>query len=725
MSILLMIFGAVFAQERVELRRGEEKIDVVRDAWGIPHIFAPSVESAFWAEGYTEAQDRFNQMDRVRRAAKGELAEVAGKKALGNDIDRRKRGYREAELQEMFESGGERFRGILRAYAEGVNAWRAESKKEARPWSVTDSVAVAVMMARRFGEAGDEELTIQEFFQTAAKSAGEEKAREMLEDVIRLQDDSAPTTLGDHRRVRASGKEQGFLPPVRMDEGWLVRHAGEMADLRQVRASLGIPVYFGSNAWAVMPKKSKSGNAMLYGGPMMGFDSPSICNEIHLNAPGLNAAGMSFPGAPGVLIGFNETMAWTTTSGSSDLVDIYELELDPENPGRYRHQGEWKEFEKVEEEVKVAGEASQKVVVYRSVYGPLVEDPDPKTNRAYAMAMSFWKREAETFEGAVEIEFARNVEEARGAVRKIVTSHNYFAADREGHIGFWYCGRHPRRAKGHDPRFPQKGDGSMDWTGFLPFEEWPQGIDPASGFFGNWNNKPTRDWFFLPHGKIFWGKRIFDELERSGKIDREKVWSLSRETAYHAFQADYFLPYILPHVQDPELRKELTEWDHLSREGEVGTELVSNWVQKMIPRVFGKDLGVIALDRRSHRYLVDPLLYLLEGESSVVRLRHEWGKGRDLQNDAAVILEAVLKGGREKLAYHEPTIDFRGKQRAIPSEDGRGTFQMAVELTKEGPIARTLAAPGQSEASDSPHFADQLDLFREWKGKSLELMKKP
>ena len=120
------------------LQRGEEKIEIFRDEWGIPHIFAPSMEGAIWAQGWTEAADRFKQMDRFRRAGKGELAEIAGRDSLKQDIDVRKRGYTTAEMRKMVAAMNENSRKMLQAYADGVNAWLKKSKEDARPWDATD-----------------------------------------------------------------------------------------------------------------------------------------------------------------------------------------------------------------------------------------------------------------------------------------------------------------------------------------------------------------------------------------------------------------------------------------------------------------------------------------------------------------------------------------------------------------------------------------------------------
>lgn len=711
------------------LKRGDEEIRVYRDGWGIPHVFAKTPAGAFWAQGWLECQDRFWQMDLFRRGAKGKASELRGKEALANDRDRLRRGYTEEELQEMVRSGGERFRLAVGAYAEGVNAWLhsgaalppeyATLKETPPPWSETDTLAVGVSMARRFGEAGDNELTVVRVMGELAKKVGEADAKKILDDLLREQDPSAPTTLNDYLRDKKDTKK-GLAPAAGLSDEAYALYRAELDDILSSRAALGLPTYFGSNAWVAAPKKSKSGNPLLYGGPMMGFATPSICNEVHLVADGLDVAGMTFPGAPGVMIGWNGSLAWTTTSGGADLVDVYMLDLNPEDPEEYRYGDGWKKFEILDRDIHVQGGAVEKVRVRRSVYGPLAGEPDLKAHRAATLKMSFWKREQSTFEGVLDLNFARSVEEFQSGVYKIVTTHNFFCATRDGHIGFWYCGAHPIRKPAHDPRFPQDGKGGMDWVGILPAEKWPQKVDPDWGYFANWNNKPAADWPYAGVGKIFWGKKIIDVLEAEEKFDAGRFGQLARLTAYHAYLADYFAPILLEAAadsDDPDVKRALAvleKWDHQSVEGHPGPVLIEKWMRIVMSRLFGGIIDPILLASRDvQRYLSDPLLYVLLGSKSPVALHFDYAKGKDLKALVRDSLRDAMKGDPDALAWKEPVIDFGGAGKA-KSMRGRGTYQMVVEMTPDGPRAMTLAAPGQSERPESPHYQDQKALFETW-----------
>ncbi|MBI2930092.1 MAG: penicillin acylase family protein [Planctomycetes bacterium] len=709
------------------LRTGSEDLEVYRDDWGIPHVFAKSLHGAFWAEGYIEAQDRLGQLERFRRSAKGDLAELLGESELKSDIERRRNGYSEAELQAMFDASSDRMRASFRAYAAGINAFLREGAmvydRKPRPWSETDSVAIGVMMSRTFGEAGaDHELVIQSVYAQLEKRLGADKASLLLHDILRDHDPFAPTTLNDHDHVPAGpppkDEKHNFAP---VDREWLAEVLREREEVLAHRETIGIPTYGGSNAWVIAPKKSATGRPILYGGPMMGFKTPSICNEIHLVAPGLNVAGMSFPGVPGVMIGFNQRIAWTTTSGGADLVDIYTLDLNPENHGQYRYKDQWLPFEASEVEFKVAGQEPRRETILRSRYGPIVGPIDRKHLRAHVKASSFWMKEHRTFEAVLDFNFAGSLEEFRRSVSKIVTSHNFFVADKDGHIGFWYCGAHPKRRPGHDPRFPQKGDGSMDWEGVLPFEEWPQAVDPPHGFFANWNNKPTRAWEPSGFGKIFWGKKIIDTLESNDTLTFDQAEALARETAYHDYVAEYTVPHILSaarDAKDAEVARAvelLSRYDFVKREGRPEPVIVERWTRAMVAKVFGDEFFPMPITSREvRRFFGDPLLYLLEGNGLV---KYDFVGTGDLKAMAVEALQEAVKGGVDALAWQDDRVDFKGKIGRIKSAKGRGTFQMTVEISKDGPRARTLAAPGECESEESAHYADQLPLFERWEYK--------
>jgi len=259
------------------------------------------------------------------------------------------------------------------------------------------------------------------------------------------------------------------------------------------RRALGLPYKFGSYAWVVSPQRSASGNALLLGGPQMGFATPQIAHEIHLMAPGLNVVGMGFAGIPGVLIGHNERLAWTTTSGLGDAIDVFAERLHPEDKHRYLHNGKWREMECSREVIAVKGAEPVTYETWRTLHGPVVEW-DEGAGVAYTWCATFAGRELETLVAILDFGRAQDVEAFRQAARNVTTSHNFLCATVEGDIGFWYCGRYPKRAPPADHRLPVPGTGEYDWQGMWAFEEQPQVVNPSQGFLANWNNKPAIWW---------------------------------------------------------------------------------------------------------------------------------------------------------------------------------------------------------------------------------------
>ena len=260
----------------------------------------------------------------------------------------------------------------------------------------------------------------------------------------------------------------------------------------------------------------------------------------------------------------------------------------------------------------------------------------------------------------------------------------------------------------------------MDWIGLMEFKDAPRGLDPKHGFYANWNNKPARAWEPSGFGKVFWGKKIIDVLEEREKIGFERLLEIARLTAYHSFLADYFVPHILraaKDAEDPDVKRAaeiLAAWDRQEVEGSPAPVILERWLKGALARVFGEYVDPLLLSSKEiQRYLVDPLLYAFEGRPQ----RGAFAREKDLAKITRDALKDAMKGGEASLAWKEPTVDFKGEIGKVKSKAGRGTYQMAVKMTPDGPRALTLCAPGQSEDPASKHYRDQLELFTAWRYK--------
>jgi len=482
---------------------------VARDNFGVPHIYATGEPALWYANGYTTAEDRLWQLDSYRHDAKGTLAAVFGSDYVGHDQQIALEGYSEAERQAQYDALPARIKTMLISYRDGINDRIAQvlaapdtlGPKEfwdyghiPEPWTVTDSIAIMHMMTRRFGAGGGSELNNQAYLDANGWDAF--NAWFPLNDptaTVTIPDAEAPPPPAFSRlpALRPEGLPLNNFPGI-PPEIWAQRRQ-EQQDFLDALLRLNLCTKLGSFSDVVAPGKSATGRPMLLGAPQMGYKEPQISNEADLHCPGLDVAGMQFAGVPCILIGRNRDVAWTTTSGCSDNIDTVVETLNPANRYQYWYNGAWRTMEQRTETIQVAGASPLSYTVYRTVHGP-VWGWDLAGNRAFALHATFWNSELSSIEAFMDYNLAHNLSEFQSGVAKIVTSHNFLAADRTGNIGYWHAGRFPLRAAGVDPRLPMSGEGDQEWTGFWPFADLPQKLNPTQGYFANWNNKPVYWW---------------------------------------------------------------------------------------------------------------------------------------------------------------------------------------------------------------------------------------
>jgi len=449
MAAILLVVSAICtlaAGQKVEtLKIGEATVRIVRDRFGVPHIYAPSLYGVFYGSGYAQAQDRLAQMELYRRTAKGELAEIMGESALDQDKQRRTLGYTEAERWEQFASLSPEEQLVLKAFADGVNAIIAQVNAgkrpmpqrlkdlgvtRLRPWKVTDTIAIAHMMAERFGSSGGEELRMMQLRLYLQLRFGAQ-AMSVLNDLAWQNDPTSPTTVtGDTgqgtRKTQPKKQTLNFLPcPVSPVPLLTAIRIAEEWDSIEWCKRLGLFTRFGSYAMVVAPKKSATGNPLLVGGPQMATGTPSIAYEIALYCPKFEVRGMTFPGIPIVLIGMNRYLAWTTTSGAGDNVDIFVEHLSKESKYRYMHNGEWRPMERRIELIFVKGKDEPvQVEVCRTVHG-VVLSWDEKAGIAYARAKAYWGKELGALRASLRLPQSHQHQRVCGSVPLHCHGHNF------------------------------------------------------------------------------------------------------------------------------------------------------------------------------------------------------------------------------------------------------------------------------------------------------------
>ncbi len=397
---------------------------ITRDQRGIPHIEAATIEDAIYLQGFVHAQDRFWQMEATRRIASGEMAEIVGPAALENDLSARQHRLRRL-ANSMADNLEPADRTWFTAYARGVNDWLISHREglpleiralnyTPRQWNVSDSMLLVLHMYRQLSTSwtieSDQQLLL-------SRSPDKEKIRSLF-----------PTRAGTE-----------ILP--------------------------------GSNAWAISGTRTQSGKPLLAGDPHLQQSWPSTFYINHMKAENLDVIGGSLPGAPGVVIGHNQKIAWSMTTLHFDVQDLYFNET---NLTGVDH-----------ETILVKGAKPVEVNIQITPHGPVID----RHGTRYALQ---WSAFAGKYPFAfAQLNLAQNWQQFRAALSRFPgPGHNFIYADTDGNIGYQAAGNMPIR-KTADSGIPLDArNPDNQWQGFIPFDELPSSFNPKDGVLISANENP-------------------------------------------------------------------------------------------------------------------------------------------------------------------------------------------------------------------------------------------
>jgi penicillin amidase len=463
---------------RIELAGPKAEIRIERDADGVPRIVAQADEDAAFGLGFVHAQERLFQMELQRRYGSGRLAEILGPDAVAIDRQMRVLGlYRAAQAEIAFLSTA--MNRALDAYAAGVNAF-LKSRGGAlpleflvlrfapEPWRPADSLAWGKLMAVQLGGNYRGELLRARMARTIPAADLAFLYPEYPKD--------APTTLAD------------IVPIYR-------RLA--LDDLYQALPAVVGPNY-ASNNWVVDGRHSASGKPILANDPHLAFAAPGFWYLARLETPQHKISGATAAGVPLVVIGHNERIAWGFTTTTADVEDLYVEQVDPADAARYLTPQGSTPFESRHETIIVKGAAPVDITIRETRHGPVLSDALPpgaaEPGFVLALAATFTVPDDRSAEALWEVNRATDWPSFQSALRHFVGPiQNMVYADVDGTIGFIAPGLVPIRRNGQG-WLPTPGwTGADDWTGFIPFESLPNGVNPPSGHFVTANNKIVPD----------------------------------------------------------------------------------------------------------------------------------------------------------------------------------------------------------------------------------------
>ena len=554
-------------------------VSVYYDDRRVPHIFAQNEHDLYLAQGYIVAHDRLFQMEMQTYDAAGRLAEIVGPAALNRDKRTRRWGmpYGAEKAWQKIQNDPQMLE-VITAYADGVNAYINQLSPDEYPleykildlspekWEPIKTALLLKNMTRTLASSNNEDRT-----SNTLAYFGEEFVNQFFTQDPELNDPIIPP-----------GREWDFETDI-PDAPDSIYVPASAKELQAFTTEEGI----GSNNWAVSGSKTASGYPILANDPHLSLTLPSIWYEVQLNAPGLNTYGVSLQGSPGVIIGFNEDVAWGVTNVAADVLDWYEVQFRDETHQEYWHDGQWKPTSTRIEEIKVrGGETVLDTVVYTH-HGPVTKvESRVNEERAPAYHAMRWiahegSNDLKTFYG---LNRAESYEDYVTALKEYTApAQNFVFASNEGDIALWVNGKFPKKWE-HQGRTVSDGtDAQYDWQGWIPRDQVPHIKNPERGFVSSANQEsaaPDYPYYldddFAPFER---GRRINDLLEAMEDITPEDMQKMQMD------DYSYYAATLLP---------ELLKWtftDSLNEKEQVIFELLSEWdysmsAEEMAPSVF-------------------------------------------------------------------------------------------------------------------------------------------
>jgi penicillin G amidase len=600
----------------------QSEVTVERDKWGVPHIRAASVEDLAEAQGYVMAQDRLWQMDLLRRASRGQLSEILGPATIGVDKEFRVLNFGRA-AQRDFDQMDPEGRKVLEAYARGVNRFIEQHgsnlpmefsllKYGPTPWQPTDTLVIAGYMYRTLADTRTSEMNraivtakvspemARDLFSEASPLdhfvVGDPNVEKNPHDLSRANSDDDDDDM-DFDDVIKAGREVPAAPAESSAPDITSLFARQIKDWlresqRDIRHSLG------SNNWVVSGAHTATGKPLLANDTHLELSIPPIWYEVHLTAPGWNVKGFTLPGAPLVVIGHNDRLAWGFTNNGADVQDLYIETFNPANPDEYRVNGKWKKADVYDEVIKVKGAADEHLRLVVTRHGPVVEQDGGKYYSMRWTALEpgglsnsyFWLGKAQNWN-----EFLGIMKTAWGPAQNTVY------ADVDGNIGYIMAARVPIRKKGRGD-VPAAGDTDQyEWTGYIPFEQLPKSFNPESGFIVTANARVVGP-DYKPYLTDNWEEpyrtaRIYDLLNDKHDLRPEDMLEVQADTYSipHAFLAEQLVAAakVAP-PKDPRARKLIEmskDWNGIADANSIVVPFLESTLYRALNLILEPKLG--------------------------------------------------------------------------------------------------------------------------------------
>lgn len=533
-----------------------DTVEVYRDSFAVPHIYAKNEIDLYKSVGYLTAQDRLWQMDLLRRVTQGRVSEVVGEKAIKFDLLMRSLQL-DKKSAEIIENSSDSLIQILEAYASGVNLYIEQNKNklpqeftilgyEPEKWEIGHSVNLIGYIAWDLTPNYKAEIILEQI----KRKLGDNLANEFLPE---------------------ANTNEVVFPEFKAKDTTSLAWYDVLENYSTIIDELGLTVFSASNNWAVSAQKSQNGHAMLANDMHLKFGLPGIWYQIHENVENkLNVTGVLLPGQPFVISGHNDSIAWGLTNLRVDNIDFYEEKINAKDTTKYELNNDLIPITYQKEVIKYKGKEKTFNVRYTH-RGPIISDWDELGNeKAISMKWVGSHKYSSEVKGIWKLNRANNWIDFSNALKEFgAVSQNVNYADTKGNIGIRTCGGVPIRKKGKGSFISPGWVDDYDWKGYIPFDSLPVTYNPKSNFVASANNKTVDDsypyyinrWFCTPYRM----ERISNFLSEKEKISTTDFKGLQND--YQSTFAQQFTPKIIS-VLDSEKLSEIEN---------KGLELLKNW----------------------------------------------------------------------------------------------------------------------------------------------------
>ncbi len=727
-SVLAQIDG------RVEVAGLEQPVDILRDRWGIAHIYAQNSHDLFFAQGYSMAQDRLFQVDLWRRIAVGETAELFGDEAIAADRFARLLRYR-GDMDAEWNSYSPDTSEIATAFTAGINAYIA---------AVKDRLPIEFQLAGYRPQRWQPEDVLGRMSGIIMSGNWEKEiARARLIQAVGVE---------KARLLAPTDPPLPFAPAPGLDLAVINDEilSGYRAATRILKFT---PSSSESNNWVVNGSLSASGKPLLASDPHRATTLPSLRYLVHLHAPGWNVIGSGEPALPGVALGHNEHIAWGFTIVGTDQADLFVERTHPADPRKYRVDDRWEPMQVVRESIRVRGRSEPLPLELRFTrHGPVVyQDED----RQVAIALKWAGSEPGSagYLASLAVSRAQNHDQFLAALsRWKIPCLNFVYADVEGHIGWVAAAATPVRRSG-DGLLPVPGDtDKYDWERYLRIDELPQSFDPAHGWLATANHNILPPGY--PHQIAYdWSgpfrfRRIEERLAAQRLFTLEDFQSIQHDTMSLPARS---LQSVIANVKFPE---ELQSWVELfSRwDGDLlrtaqGGPLYAVWMQELLAAMYARHARMEETQDRGDLRSVQVILQQLENPTAA------WFGPNAQKHRDGLLCETLVRavertkkllgedpatwqwGRLHKATFHHPLESLgpeyvqafnlgpvpRGGDANTPMNTRHdkdfqqvhgATYRHVLDLA-DWDRGMATSAPGQSGQPGSPHYSDLLPLWAE------------